>query len=685
MVESIVLDWKGRQGLDAATRDIHVALSEEGACLARRQVLAEEMGNCNARDVQPFDDWTWARKDFWLDDQTSFNPPLDKFRSTTIEARIETCLQPESKERLKLVCPRAFGGKVSAHTRCVKAAQDGSARMVIEFNGHPQSVPWLDPEGGPRREVPRNYWQLIWATVSIPAEWLRRGQNTVILRTEDGSRWEAMIEVSRFPNHSARSDDQGVTWNYDHLGYNGCYDGEFLVRMELERHPRQGQLTSPPFDLAQAVAENGLGKPLTVRRLSLQVQGSTPPGTALEAQLRAGPTPTYDPKTWSAWRPADDLAMRPGDRFAQWRITLQTDDPLTTPTLRGVQAAAEVEVAEGSWGRLVDADNRPILRSSFPFGYQAPTARTRMLRERWHLDDVLYGEEDLSRLRCLAEWVRDQWTDGWNRDWKALRLCPPWDGALILELASHDLSQGMCTHYSTAFVHACASLGIPARHVIHKAHCTSEAWSDHWGKWIWFDVGGDMDDRTRAAYHVERDGVPLSVLEARTAWQEGKLAGMRLVGRKAEEVFRLEQRLDLLDHFCIVLRNDQMTSLNPGEPEHGVMTYHYDGYLWWRDERIPPLPWFSLSSNREADLYWTLNRTRIHLQRTARRGVLNVKLESCTPHLQGLQVRLSGGEWEERPADFEWPLQRGDNLLEARSVSAFGLPGPASWVKVELD
>ena len=650
MAETIVLSWKGREELDAATRDVHVELDDKGARLARRQVLADELGNCNARDTQPFDGWTWARKDLWLDD------------------------------------PRTFGCKVCAFARCTSPAQDGSAQMIVEINGHPQSVAWLSPETETGGEISRHYWQFTWGTVSIPPEWLRQGQNTVILRTEDGSRWETFIEVCRLPNRSARSLDQGKTWDYDHLGYNECYDGEFLVRMELERHPRQGQLASPPFDLAQAIAEHGIGKKVVVRRLSVRAEGETPPGTTLAAELRAGPTPAYDPKTWSAWQPADALIIRPGDRFVQWRVTLSTEDPLRTPTLQGVQVIAEVEVMAGGWGQLLEADSRPILCSSFPFGYQAPTARTRMLRERWHLDDLLSGEkDDLSRLGCLAEWVRDQWTDGWNRDWKALRLSPPWDGALILELASHDLSQGMCTHYSTAFVHACASLGIPARHVIHKAHCTSEVWSDQWGKWIWFDVGGDMNDRTRAVYHVERDGVPLSALEARTAWQEGNLAGLKLVGRKAEEVFRLEQRLDLLDRFCIVLRNDQMTSLNPGEPEHGVMTYHYDGYLWWRDERIPPLPWFSLSSNRKADFYWTLNRTRIHLQRTEREGVLEVQLESCTPHLQGFQVRLNGGEWEESPAECAWPLQRGENLFEARSVSAFGLPGPATWVKVAWD
>jgi hypothetical protein len=276
-------------------------------------------------------------------------------------------------------------------------------------------------------------------------------------------------------------------------------------------------------------------------------------------------------------------------------------------------------------------------------------------------------------------------------------------------MGRHNLSVGMCTHYSTVFVHACASLGITAHHVIHKSHCTAEAWSDHWGKWVWLDTGGDLDDATKAVYHVERQGVPLSVLEARAAWLTGEVTGLRLVGRNAEQVFRVEKRLASLDRFCIVLRNDQMTSLNPGEPEHGIVKYHYDGYLWWSDERTPPLPYFSLASSRLGDFEWTLNRTRIHLQRTARRGVLKVQLESCMPNMDdqqilgpahhpdvihvsepyaasvaALQVRLDEGDWEERPAEFDWSLHAGQNRLAARSVNAFGVQGPESWVGVEF-
>lgn len=617
--KKITLDWRGQEAFAEATRDVGVEVENGMVRLVRRVVLADEMGDCNGRDVEQVDDQTWARKEFWL----------------------------ESTE--------LAGARVSPWVRC----SDERATLIVEINGHPLTVRPL-PQA--LRRTPDNrpgegYWQDGWRTVEVPPKWLQRGLNVVILRTKDGSRWETLIETNRFPNRSAKSADGGQTWDYDHLGYNNCYDAEYLIRMELDRYPAQGQITSPAFDLAAAAAGDGLGQPVTLHRLAVAWETDTPAGTAIQLELRAGLTPNYDPGHWSPWRSAGDFQPRPGDCFAQWRATLMTERPLETPLLRAVRVMADVEAEEASWGRLLAADNPPILRPSHPFGYQAPSDRTNMLRDRWQLDEVVAGaQDDFEQIIRLAHWTREQWTDGWNPDWKALRFCPPWDAPLILELGRHNLGRGMCTHYATLFVHACATLGITARHVIHKSHCTAEAWSDRWGKWVWMDPGGDQNDETMAVYHVEREEVPLSVLEARAAWLAGEMENLRLVGRNARQVFRLEHRLELLDRFCIVLRNDQMTSLNPGEPEHGAVVYHYDGRLWWRDEHTPPLPRFSLSSNRVADFYWRPNRTCIHLQRTAEEGVVTVQLESSMPNLVALEVCLDGGTWEERPAEFKWSL-----------------------------
>jgi hypothetical protein len=232
---------------------------------------------------------------------------------------------------------------------------------------------------------------------------------------------------------------------------------------------------------------------------------------------------------------------------------------------------------------------------------------------------------------------------------------------------------------------------------------------------VWYDAGGDVDDGTRAVYRVERDGVPLSALEARDAWRAGQLDGVRLAGRGAHR-FVLEKRLALLDRLCIVTRNDQMTSPHPGELEHGIVAYHYDGYLWWRDPTSPPLPYVSRSSGRRGDFAWTPDRTRIHLQRTARAGALGVLLETSMPNMSRdeilgpahhpgaihvaaggdqrphthphgatFEVRTDDASWREAAAGFAWTLHAGTNRLGARAVNAFGITGPECSVTVEYE
>lgn len=643
---SLRFEWAGQTAFDAATRDAHVEVCDGTVRLARRVVLADEMGNCNGRDVERLQGLTWARKEFWLD------------------------------------AAPVTGARMSVWARC----SDDTAVLTADVNGHPVAVrpvpqsSVITAEGQPGA----GYWGHGWRTVELPAGWLAQGRNAVILRADDGSQWDILIEEGRFPNRSAKSVDGGRTWDAHHLGFNDCYDGEYLVRLELDRLAPSGEIVSPVFDLAQAAAD-GLGQTVAPTRLSAGIDAALPQTTTIRLDLRGGPTPAYDPACWCAWQAAASLTPAADWRFWQWRATLSTSGVLETPALRRVWVTAEVNGDEETWGRLLGSDNPPISRPSHPFGTQAPSRRAHLLRERWHLDKVVAGaKDDFERIVRLAHWTRQQWTDGWNPSWKALQCCPPWDAPLILELSRHDLARGMCTHYATVFVQACAALGIPARHVIHTAHCTAEAWSDHWQKWVWLDPGGDLHDETMAVYYVERQGVPQSALELHDAWLSDHTEGLHLVGRNAEEAFRLERRLALLDRFGIVLRNDHMTSLNPGEPEHGAVPYQYDGYLWWQDGKTPPMPFFSLSSGRVDDFYWTPNRTRIHLQRSVDRGALTVRLESSMPHLAGLQVRRGGGDWEDSPVAFVWRLHSGENRLAARSLSAFGVAGSDSSVTVTM-
>jgi hypothetical protein len=94
------------------------------------------------------------------------------------------------------------------------------------------------------------------------------------------------------------------------------------------RHARSGSLTSDVLD-ARLVAKFG----------AIGWRGDTPQGTSIAVQVRSGNVGTPD-ETWSDWsRPQADSPAKadvPPARFAQYRVTLATDDAGRSPELRAV-------------------------------------------------------------------------------------------------------------------------------------------------------------------------------------------------------------------------------------------------------------------------------------------------------------------------------------------------------------
>ena len=264
-----------------------------------------------------------------------------------------------------------------------------------------------------------------------------------------------------------------------------------------------------------------------------------------------------------------------------------------------------------------------------------------------------------------------------------LSYVPPWDAPVILELASQQLALGMCTHYATVFTQCCAALGFYARTQIMQAHCITEVWSNDYGKWVTMDPGGDSNDKTKFTYHFERDGIPLSALEAHLAYVHDDFDDVEVSPKPPSETkdrFSVATRIPLWERFMISLRNDETVTLEPGEPEHGQGSYHYDGYLWWHDEKTLPLPHFSRQTDRVGDFHWDLHRTHMHLQ--ADGDTLIVDFDTETPNLAHFEIRLDGGAWEERPAHFEIPVHSGENRLESRAVNGHGRAGAISHVTI---
>lgn len=316
--------------------------------------------------------------------------------------------------------------------------------------------------------------------------------------------------------------------------------------------------------------------------------------------------------------------------------------------------------------------------------------RGHLLRDRWKLNDVVRdARTDFDRFLHLRQWVREQWEDGW--DMGGINFCPPWDAPLILELASQKLSLGMCTHYATVMSQCSAALGLVARTQIMRSHCINEVWSGDHDKWVAMDVGGDNNDETKFTYHFERDGLPLSALDCHEAWVNDDYEDVNIVPQPpaaTNDRFEVGKRLGLFERFMISMRNDETVTMGPGEPEHGKGSYHYDGYLFWQDEKTDPLPWFSHHTSRSEDLYGSVNRAKIHVQQSDSEDCLKVVLDVEMPNFERFESRHDDAEWQACPETFDWAL-----AVKATTDSRFVLSTPlnaperaaGSWSLVSLD
>ena len=628
--------WQG-DDLDACTRR-QVIRGKDGYLRLRRGItIADESGRCNTRDAEWIGGLRQARKTLVLDTPVT-----------------------------------ASAAKMCVYLRC--DTDDGQLSMKV--NGHDSTISW---------QPDRQYWQDAWHAIDIDPTWLQVGANDILFQALGVSRWMLLVEESRLPDRSAVSDDDGQTWRTSEMGANDRADGEYLVRLWLEQNVSAGEVTSTVIDLLQ-VDDGGVARCGHAKRVTRTADCDIPEGTAVQWQWRAGATPAYGPANWSAWAPFEAAGVTPAAeaRFLQWRALLSTQDTAASPVLRRVDLQAEVEAAEAAVVRVAAADNRPLIYNSFRFSHlPADDERGRILRERWKLDQVVGpAKTEFDAMVRLSQWVREQWEDGWNRG--ELQFCPPWDALLILELAGQKLSLGMCTHYATVFTQCCAALGFTARTLVIRAHCVSEVWSNDFGKWVTMDTGGDSNDDTKYTYHFERDGVPMSAREAHDAWVQKQLQGVTMSppAPAAATGHTVEKRIHLWERFMMNPRNDEPSTLGPGEPENGQGAYHYDGYLFWEDEGTTPLPWYSRHSDRIGDFEWDVDRVRLHLQ--AGTGTVRVDLEGVCANLERFEVRVDGGAWEPRAPSFDIPLSTGEHHIEARTVNAFGRAGLTSSVTAQV-
>jgi hypothetical protein len=218
-------------------------------------------------------------------------------------------------------------------------------------------------------------------------------------------------------------------------------------------------------------------------------------------------------------------------------------------------------------------------------------------------------------------------------------------------------------------------------------------WSHDWHKWVIIDA--DLNA------HYELHGTPMSALEIRRLWKDGRWRDASLIrGRSgfrwsaANPPASLGDSVAINDLFADFARFNAMDYYAhlrwEGRNDHLSSTEDVPGLRWY-DESEPPL---LVSGNTpviddrwtcdERHAYWTLNQVHISLRVSAwtpDAAALTVHLEDSMPNLDRLLVKQSEtGIWRTYTEPFDWPLQAGKNVIEAKAVNRCGREGYVSRV-----
>ncbi len=634
-------------GLSLVNRDL-VQYEIGRTVHSRAKVSAESVGGN-----------VWARKDFVLDAAGARSAQL--------------CVH--TKGRLIVT----FNGKrLPAYNRIYNRVRPFNG--VYPKNKFPKGHNMHLRNGKPYQE----YWRGGWERIPIDPKLLRKGVNTVIMRSPPGETRRFLIEPSQHPNRSAVSRDGGATWDYDRLSRARNINGEYIVRLFLERHPASGWIESEAVDLWPHAPGTAIAIPVRLAGVQLTTSAKRPLGTRIVLQARLGRTPVYDPASWTPWTNAAELAKGrirgkvltdEGYRFLQWRAELfASSNRARTPQLDGIAVLASALPASLVAGIPVNEcrlEQPQIVRSSHIFAHAGNTPRLKLLREHAKLDEVVKDKaRGLPQLLALAHFTRDQF--GSNKP-GTLKTNSSWDGLLLWHHGKGDNRQtsSMCTHRGAFFVQAATALGYPARPCIWS-HAVTEVWVDALGRWVVFDPSG--------RFYLDLNGKPASMLQLSNSWKgqsEGKPeAKVREVkGPQSKSTPRNNRKLAWFSRFWIPMRSNYLESPEPYEPGQGTTAFKFDGYLRWLHPHKQPLPWFSLYTSRPGDINFTCNTVRLHLARSTKTASLEVLVETDEPRPERLEARFGSADWREVKADFEWKLSPGKNTLEVRGVNGLGVPG----------
>jgi hypothetical protein len=571
-----------------------------------------------------------------------------------------------------------------------------------------------------------------WTDVPVPVSFLHQGDNTITVRTfEPDTRfktWIALDENYRFgsvnrlhhPNRSARSTDNGKTWDFDHLGEKGIVDGEYPIRLKLSDYHSSGWLRSPVIDMASGSDISGIKQPVSVEEARINMKKRLPEKTQATLKVRTGLTHFITETTWTDWQLCTDEKIPEPllkNRFLQFEIVFTTRSPERSPVVEKITVETRYKLLNNNLSdriKVAKLVNKPEIHSSFDFEYENPFhPRLRELRTKYKLDEVVKGSRtEFEKILKLKSWVAGQW------DW---HIPQPengyikWDAIKILQS-----NGGYCLHYSIVLMQVLQSFGFNARvinanYAVWGGHEMTEVWSNDFGKWIVLDANFDT-------YFANKEtGVPLNTLELhnlflatyypnekidRNNWSRADLikrvqlkgepfsivcvTGGGAKGGTIKEYDWCKPVLELYPYcggygflstgyFRMLPRSNFLSRPYPLPLNHGMIHWGWTGYYNWYDKQTPRAPEYNLFTNRPNDLYWNLNEVDFAAAIEAGNKLL-ITMTTNSPNFDHYELDINGTTVTLKNDRYLLNLVPGRNYLSMRVVDIMNNRGPASML-----
>ncbi|MEO9003628.1 MAG: hypothetical protein ABI288_02775, partial [Ginsengibacter sp.] len=513
---------------------------------------------------------------------------------------------------------------------------------------------------------------------------------------------------------SGKSLDDGKTWlNGELLGPGNNINGEYTIRLSLERFKPEGILDSPPIDLWSDPEAFPTIKPVCrVGQIQLDVTAWLPEGTDVIWQMRMANTKDMLDETWGTWQTLGNgsaKSFKPGAkdlRYLQWRAILKTKNSLYSPIVKNVSILRRLsyDTIPAETYYVVNSVNTIHHYSSFRNTYEnAMNPELKLLRKRLNIDSLLrdtHGDfEKINRLRYLVSslWFHaDPFPD-----------YPIWNANKILDRKERLGAGGMCIQFTIVFTQALQSIGYNARHVNIFSHEPTEVYIDEIGSWAIVDPESLFD-----SYEFNtKTGVPLSVLDQHKFFLKelGFSASNPIDWTNPEpwagnskKVERTPQPINfstftgfvnnpndpppqhkLAGFIRFIPRSDFLSRATPRPLTQGGINWPWNGYINWYDPATPRRLEYALQTDRLADLYPTLNRVEFTATYGSTKGQIDIQMITATPNFETFEINIDGTGWRPVSDKFTWRLRPAAlNRLKMRTSNTAGVTGKPSSLEL---